>query len=176
MSLINLKHSLETVTDRVTVYTSALSDSSGTMATVVFGGKHGDRRNLSVSIASLFTLELQTDHQPSHNTPVSAIDLSAGLGSYIKLRTAAVCTGVIVAQAYIHIDFFILVRLLTLSILFVSPDQNECEDGIDDCASRGMTCKNLIGTYMCICSPGYTRQPSGDGCMGKIIIVSYCRK
>ncbi|AWP01367.1 putative fibrillin-1 [Scophthalmus maximus] len=44
-------------------------------------------------------------------------------------------------------------------------DQNECEDGIDDCASRGMTCKNLIGTYMCICSPGYTRQPSGEGCM-----------
>lgn len=91
MSLINLKHSLETVTDRVTVYTSALSDSSGAMATVVFGGKHGDRRNLLVSIASLFTLELQTDHQPSHNTPVSAIDLSAGLGSYIKLRTA-VCS------------------------------------------------------------------------------------
>uniref|UniRef100_A0A4W6C030 Fibrillin-1 n=1 Tax=Lates calcarifer TaxID=8187 RepID=A0A4W6C030_LATCA len=44
-------------------------------------------------------------------------------------------------------------------------DQNECEDGIDDCASRGMTCKNLIGTYMCICSPGYTRQPGGEGCM-----------
>uniref|UniRef100_A0A3Q1IVZ7 Fibrillin-1 n=1 Tax=Anabas testudineus TaxID=64144 RepID=A0A3Q1IVZ7_ANATE len=44
-------------------------------------------------------------------------------------------------------------------------DQDECEDGIDDCASRGMTCKNLIGTYMCICSPGYTRQPGGGGCM-----------
>uniref|UniRef100_A0A7N9ATH0 Fibrillin 1 n=1 Tax=Mastacembelus armatus TaxID=205130 RepID=A0A7N9ATH0_9TELE len=44
-------------------------------------------------------------------------------------------------------------------------DQNECEDGIDDCASRGMTCKNLIGTYMCICSPGYSRLPSGEGCM-----------
>lgn len=176
MSLMNLKHSLETVTGRVTVYTSALSDSSGAIATVVFGGKHGDRRNLSVSMASLFTLELQTDHQPSHYMPVSAIHLSAGLGSYIKLWTAAVCTGVIAAQAYIHIDFSILVRPLTLGILFVSPDQNECEDGIDDCASRGMTCKNLIGTYMCICSPGYTRQPSGDGCMGKIIIVSHCRE
>uniref|UniRef100_A0A3P9NTP2 Fibrillin-1 n=1 Tax=Poecilia reticulata TaxID=8081 RepID=A0A3P9NTP2_POERE len=44
-------------------------------------------------------------------------------------------------------------------------DQNECEDGIDDCSSRGMACKNLIGTYMCICSPGYTRPPNGDGCM-----------
>ncbi|XP_043990670.1 fibrillin-1 isoform X1 [Gambusia affinis] len=44
-------------------------------------------------------------------------------------------------------------------------DQNECEDGIDDCSSRGMTCKNLIGTYMCICAPGYTRPPNGDGCM-----------
>uniref|UniRef100_A0A672H6I1 Fibrillin-1 n=1 Tax=Salarias fasciatus TaxID=181472 RepID=A0A672H6I1_SALFA len=43
-------------------------------------------------------------------------------------------------------------------------DQNECEDGVDDCDSRGMTCKNLIGTYMCICPPGYTRQPGGDGC------------
>uniref|UniRef100_A0A8C2I4K8 Fibrillin 1 n=1 Tax=Cyprinus carpio TaxID=7962 RepID=A0A8C2I4K8_CYPCA len=44
-------------------------------------------------------------------------------------------------------------------------DQNECEEGLDDCASRGMTCKNLIGTYMCICSPGYTRQPNGDSCV-----------
>ncbi|KAG5270641.1 hypothetical protein AALO_G00194930 [Alosa alosa] len=44
-------------------------------------------------------------------------------------------------------------------------DQNECEDGIDDCESRGMTCKNLIGTFMCICPPGFMRQPNGEGCM-----------
>lgn len=39
-----------------------------------------------------------------------------------------------------------------------------------------MSCKNLIGTYMCICSPGYTRQPSGDGCMGKSLthIHTHC--
>uniref|UniRef100_A0A3B3ZB36 Fibrillin 1 n=1 Tax=Periophthalmus magnuspinnatus TaxID=409849 RepID=A0A3B3ZB36_9GOBI len=28
-----------------------------------------------------------------------------------------------------------------------------------------MACKNLIGTYMCICPPGYTRQPGGDRCI-----------
>ncbi|TRY90178.1 hypothetical protein DNTS_033362 [Danionella cerebrum] len=43
-------------------------------------------------------------------------------------------------------------------------DQNECEEGLDDCASRGMSCKNLIGTYVCICSPGYTRQPGAETC------------
>ncbi|XP_041083035.1 fibrillin-1-like [Polyodon spathula] len=46
-------------------------------------------------------------------------------------------------------------------------DQNECEDGIDDCESKGMLCKNLIGLYMCICPPGYVRRPNGDGCIDK---------
>ncbi|XP_048832997.1 fibrillin-2b isoform X7 [Brienomyrus brachyistius] len=44
-------------------------------------------------------------------------------------------------------------------------DQDECSDGLDDCASKGMTCKNLIGTFMCICPPGMQRRPDGDGCM-----------
>ncbi len=43
------------------------------------------------------------------------------------------------------------------TLLLCSSDQNECEEGLDDCASRGLTCKNLIGTYMCICAPGYTQ-------------------
>lgn len=34
-----------------------------------------------------------------------------------------------------------------------------------------MECKNLIGTYMCICGPGYQRRPDGEGCVGKIISV-----
>uniref|UniRef100_A0A3B5Q922 Fibrillin 2b n=1 Tax=Xiphophorus maculatus TaxID=8083 RepID=A0A3B5Q922_XIPMA len=28
-----------------------------------------------------------------------------------------------------------------------------------------MTCKNLIGTFMCICPPGMQRRPDGEGCM-----------
>lgn len=30
-------------------------------------------------------------------------------------------------------------------------------------------CKNLIGTFMCICPPGMTRRPDGEGCIGKAI-------
>lgn len=30
-----------------------------------------------------------------------------------------------------------------------------------------MECKNLIGTYICICGPGYQRRPDGEGCVGK---------
>lgn len=32
-----------------------------------------------------------------------------------------------------------------------------------------MECKNLIGTYICICGPGYQRTPDGEGCVGKRI-------
>lgn len=46
-------------------------------------------------------------------------------------------------------------------------DQNECEEGVHDCDSKQMECKNLIGTYMCICGPGYQRRPDGEGCIGK---------
>lgn len=47
------------------------------------------------------------------------------------------------------------------------PDQDECTEGLDDCDSKGMTCKNLIGTFMCICPPGMQRRPDGEGCMGE---------
>lgn len=30
-----------------------------------------------------------------------------------------------------------------------------------------MMCKNLIGTFMCICPPGMARRPDGEGCVGK---------
>uniref|UniRef100_A0A8C5I4Y5 Fibrillin-2-like n=1 Tax=Gouania willdenowi TaxID=441366 RepID=A0A8C5I4Y5_GOUWI len=44
-------------------------------------------------------------------------------------------------------------------------NQDECSEGLDDCDSKGMTCKNLIGTFMCICPPGMQRRPDGEGCM-----------
>ena len=47
------------------------------------------------------------------------------------------------------------------------PDEDECEEGKDDCAEKQMECKNLIGTYLCICGPGYQRRPDGEGCVGK---------
>lgn len=64
-----------------------------------------------------------------------------------------------------------------LFLLFRSPfdryfnncllDLDECAEGLHDCESRGMMCKNLIGTFMCICPPGMARRPDGEGCVGK---------
>lgn len=48
-------------------------------------------------------------------------------------------------------------------------DEDECEEGKHDCTEKQMECKNLIGTYMCICGPGYQRRPDGEGCVGKRI-------
>lgn len=47
------------------------------------------------------------------------------------------------------------------------PDLDECAEGLHDCESRGMICKNLIGTFVCICPPGMTQRPDGEGCTGK---------
>lgn len=45
-------------------------------------------------------------------------------------------------------------------------DLDECAEGLHDCESRGMVCKNLIGTFMCICPPGMQRRPDGESCTG----------
>lgn len=46
-------------------------------------------------------------------------------------------------------------------------DVDECADGEQDCHARGMLCKNLIGTFACICPPGMRPQPgSREGCTG----------
>lgn len=52
-------------------------------------------------------------------------------------------------------------------ILIFFPDLDECVEGLHDCESRGMMCKNLIGTFMCICPSGMTRRPDGEGCTGE---------
>lgn len=59
--------------------------------------------------------------------------------------------------------------LLTLGPLYLwSPaDVDECAAGQQDCGERGMLCKNLIGTFACICPPGLRPQPgSEEGCTG----------
>lgn len=50
------------------------------------------------------------------------------------------------------------------SICIPPPDINECVEGTNNCHEKA-TCINLIGSYRCICRPGY----SGNGfiCTGK---------
>ena len=55
-----------------------------------------------------------------------------------------------------------------------SLDLDECAEGLHDCESRGMMCKNLIGTFMCICPPGMARRPDGEGCVGKAVWDNGC--
>lgn len=47
---------------------------------------------------------------------------------------------------------------------------NECEYGINNC-SKNSICENQLGSYKCICLPGYT----GDGtiCSGNILLVTW---
>lgn len=47
-------------------------------------------------------------------------------------------------------------------------DVDECADGQQDCHAQGMLCKNLIGTFACICPLGMQPQlGSGEGCVGE---------
>lgn len=123
---------------------------------------------MSVSITSLFTLQLQTDHQLPHYNPVINPELSVGFSGQIKLwHTLSECLCYVTCCTGMNARGLLEAFASTYSYYGVClPDQDECADGIDDCDSRGMTCKNLIGTYICICAPGYTRLPSGEGCMG----------
>lgn len=52
------------------------------------------------------------------------------------------------------------------ALMALPTDLDECAEGLHDCESRGMLCKNLIGTFMCICPPGMQRRPDGEGCTG----------
>lgn len=60
--------------------------------------------------------------------------------------------------------------------LCVFPDEDECAEGKHDCTEKQMECKNLIGTYMCICGPGYQRRPDGEGCIGKTLSATECSR
>lgn len=65
----------------------------------------------------------------------------------------------------------LILCVMLLICLSLCLDQDECLEGLDDCESRGMACKNLIGTFMCICPIGMTRRPDGEGCMGECLCI-----
>ncbi|KAG8519238.1 Fibrillin-2 [Galemys pyrenaicus] len=55
--------------------------------------------------------------------------------------------------------------LLWPSTISHAADLDECAAGLQDCRARGLLCKNLIGTFACVCPPGLRPQPgSGEGC------------
>lgn len=121
-------------------------------------------------------------HQTSTNVPWT-LCFAPSAASTPSARTSAcarrdTCSVMTIGCVEVRICPFIIVLLFMVFVykknrnctfITYSPslDQDECAEGLDDCASRGMTCKNQIGTFMCICPPGMTRRPDGEGCMGE---------
>lgn len=52
-------------------------------------------------------------------------------------------------------------RLSVLYILLLSSDVDECVTPANNCKFQ---CKNLIGSFMCICPEGYTQVGNTDDC------------
>lgn len=52
-------------------------------------------------------------------------------------------------------------------LVFHAADLDECAEGLHDCDTRGMNCKNLIGTFMCMCPPGMVRKMDDEVCHGQ---------
>ena len=53
--------------------------------------------------------------------------------------------------------------------LILLSDLDECSsDTLNDCTSKGMTCKNVVGYYTCLCPAGYRRIGTADACVGKL--------
>lgn len=94
--------------DAVSVYSSALTDRPGTIATVIFGGNHSDRRNHSLSVASLFTLQLQTDPWLSY----------AGLQVSGAVLLTGVCVTLPVEALYEHTHAFFTPVILKVTVPF----------------------------------------------------------
>ena len=44
-------------------------------------------------------------------------------------------------------------------------DVNECAENTFECP-RDTTCKNILGSYTCVCGTGYTFNPDSSSCTG----------
>ena len=63
---------------------------------------------------------------------------------------------------------FFVRQFICESDFLIFADMNECKDNSDNC-SPFADCKNTLGSYKCICKPGF----SGDGvtCVGKYLTI-----
>ncbi len=48
-------------------------------------------------------------------------------------------------------------------------DINECFTGDDDCDDPNGACLNTIGSFQCVCNPGFI--PNGAVCNGKSLVL-----
>lgn len=49
---------------------------------------------------------------------------------------------------------------------------DECKDGLDECGKTHGKCKNLRGTYECICPAGFKQSRNKKKCLGNNFFLS----
>ena len=58
--------------------------------------------------------------------------------------------------------------------MFNIPDQNECQKNTSNNCSTNAVCKNVTGSYKCVCNTGY--EGNGTICNGKFSYINLISK
>jgi len=67
---------------------------------------------------------------------------------------------------------FTVKQFVSVSLIYILwADVNECGTPAGRCHHSGHVCKNTIGSFMCVCQPGYQQIGADEECRGKLTYI-----